>query len=40
LAEQAQGFLPHVMEFSKSKLPDPVVKQISGLLPTPQETPA
>jgi len=40
LAEQAQAFLPPVREFFKSKLPDPVVKQISDLLPTPQETPA
>ena len=39
-AEQAQAFLPRVMEFFKSKLPDAVVKQIGGLLPTPQETPA
>ena len=39
-AEQAQGFLPEVMEFFKSKLSDPVVKQISDLSPTPQETPA
>jgi len=39
-AEQAQAFLPQVMGFFKSKLPDSVTKQISGLLPTPQETPA
>jgi len=39
-AEQAQGFLPQVTEFFKSKLPDSVVKQISDLLPTAQETPA
>ena len=39
-AEQAKGFLPQVMEFFKSKLPDSVVKQISGLLPIPQETQA
>jgi hypothetical protein len=39
-AEQVQSFLPRVMEFFKSKLPDAVVKQIGGLLPTSKETPA
>src|SRR4051794_12459962 len=33
-----RGPPPQVMEFFKSKLPDSVVKQISDLLPTPQET--
>lgn len=39
-AEQAQAFLPRVMEFLKSKLPESVTKQFSNLFPTPQETPA
>jgi hypothetical protein len=39
-AEQVQSFLPRVMEFLKGRLPDSVMKQVSGLLPTPQETPA
>ena len=39
-AEQAQSFLPKVLEFLKGKLPDSVMKQISGLIPTPQETTA
>ncbi|HJZ55794.1 MAG TPA: DUF2780 domain-containing protein [Gemmataceae bacterium] len=38
--EQAKAFLPRVMEFFKSKLPDSLMKQVSGLLPMPQETPA
>jgi len=36
-AEQIQAFIPKVMEFLKGKLPDNVVNQISGLLPTTQE---
>jgi hypothetical protein len=36
-AEQAQAFLARVLEFLKGRLPDSVVKQISGLLPAPQE---
>ena len=36
-ADQIQGFLPKVMEFLKGKLPENVMNQISGLLPTPQE---
>jgi hypothetical protein len=36
-AEQAKSFLPHVMELLKSKLPEPAMKQVSDLLPTPQE---
>jgi hypothetical protein len=39
-AEQAQAFLPRVMEFFKSKLPDSVTQKLSGLLPVPQETSA
>jgi len=39
-AEQAQAFLPKVLELLKGRLPDSVVKQISGLLPAPQETQA
>jgi hypothetical protein len=35
--DQIQGFLPKVLEFLKAKLPANVMKQISGLLPTPQE---
>ena len=35
-AEQAQAFLPRVMEFLKGKLPDSVMKQIAGLLPQPE----
>ena len=38
--EQAQSFLPRVMELLKERLPDSVTKQLSGLLPTPEETPA
>jgi len=38
--EQAQSFLPQVMEFLKDRLPESVTKQVSALLPTPQETPA
>jgi uncharacterized protein (DUF2267 family) len=37
-AEQLQTFLPRVMEFLRGKLPDDVMKQISGLLPAPQES--
>jgi hypothetical protein len=36
-AEQIQAFIPRVMEFLKGKLPDAVVKQVSGLLPAPKE---
>jgi hypothetical protein len=32
-AEQAQAFLPRVMEFLKSKLPESVTKQFSNLVP-------
>lgn len=39
-AEQARSFLPRVMEFFKSKLPDSVTKQLTGLIPAPQEAPA
>jgi hypothetical protein len=35
--EQIQGFLPKVMEFLKGKLPEKVMSQVSGLLPTAQE---
>jgi hypothetical protein len=38
-AEQARAFLPRVLEFLKARLPDPVVKQISGLLPVSEEAP-
>jgi hypothetical protein len=38
--EQAQTFLPQVMEFLKSKLPESVTKQFSNLFPAPHETPA
>jgi hypothetical protein len=37
-AEQAQSFLPRVMEFLKSKLPDSAMKQVSKFLPVPEET--
>src|SRR5262249_39395356 len=36
--EQAQSFLPQVMEFLRERLPESVTQQLSGLLPTPQET--
>lgn len=39
-AEQAQAFIPRVMEFLKGKLPESVMKQIAGLLPAHEETPA
>jgi hypothetical protein len=39
-AEQAQSFLPHVMEVLKSKLPDSVAKHLTGLFPAHQESPA
>jgi hypothetical protein len=39
-AEQVQSFLPRVMEFLKGRLPESVTKQVSGLLPMPQDTPA
>jgi hypothetical protein len=39
-AEQVQSFLHQVMEYLKGKLPDSVTKQLSGLLPTTQETSA
>jgi hypothetical protein len=39
-AEQAQSFVPHVLEFLKGKLPESAMNQVSKLLPTPQETPA
>ena len=35
--DQIQGFLPKVMEFFKGKLPENVMSQVSGLLPTTQE---
>jgi hypothetical protein len=35
--DQMKDFLPNVMEFLKNKLPESVMKQISGLLPAPQE---
>jgi hypothetical protein len=37
-AEQAQAFLPRVMEFLQTRLPESVMKKISGLFPVPQET--
>ena len=36
--DQVQGFIPKVMDFLRSKLPESVMNQISGLLPVPQET--
>jgi hypothetical protein len=39
-AEQAQSFLPRVMEYFKGKLPDSVMQKVSGLFPTPQGAPA
>src|SRR5262245_19999645 len=36
-ADQLQSFLPKALEFLKTRLPEPVMKQISGLLPQPQE---
>jgi hypothetical protein len=36
--EQLEGFLPKVMEFLKGKLPENVMSQVSGLIPTPQES--
>jgi hypothetical protein len=36
-ADQIHAFMPKVMEFLKDKLPENVMNQISGLLPTPQE---
>jgi hypothetical protein len=36
-AEQIRAFLPRVLEFLKGRLPDATVKQLSGLLPEPQE---
>jgi len=38
--EQVQSFLPQVMEMLRSKLPESAMKQVSKLLPAPQETPA
>jgi uncharacterized protein (DUF2267 family) len=38
--EQMQSFLPRVMEFLKDRLPESVTKQLSGLLPNPEETSA
>ena len=37
-ADQIQGFVPKVMDFLKSKLPENVMSQITHLLPIPQET--
>jgi hypothetical protein len=37
-ADQIQGFIPKVLEFLRGKVPENVMKQISGLLPVPQET--
>ena len=36
-ADQIQRFIPQVQEFLKGKVPENVMNQISGLLPTPQE---
>jgi hypothetical protein len=36
--DQVTGFLAHVTEYLKGKLPENVMSQIGGLLPTPQET--
>jgi hypothetical protein len=35
--DQIQGFFPKVLEVLKGKVPENVMNQISGLLPTPQE---
>jgi hypothetical protein len=35
--EQLQAFVPKVLEFLKGKLPEDAMKQISGLLPVPEE---
>jgi hypothetical protein len=35
--DQIQRFIPTVMEFLKSRLPENVFNQISGLLPVPHE---
>jgi hypothetical protein len=35
--DQIQGFITKVMEYFKGKLPDNVMSQITGLLPTPAE---
>lgn len=37
-AAQIQTFLPKVLELLKSKLPGDLVKQVSGLLPIPEES--
>ncbi len=36
-AEQLKSFLPKVLEFLQAKLPADVMKQVSGLLPTPRQ---
>jgi hypothetical protein len=36
--DQIQAFIPKVLEFLKGKLPENVMTQIKGHLPTPQET--
>jgi Protein of unknown function VcgC/VcgE (DUF2780) len=35
--DQLHGFVPGVMEYLHAKLPENVMKQVSGLLPIPQE---
>jgi hypothetical protein len=35
--EQLQAFVPRVLDFLKDKVPGDLMKQISGLLPVPQE---
>jgi uncharacterized protein (DUF2267 family) len=37
-AEQAESFIPKVIEFLKARLPESVMKQLSEHLPTPQTT--
>jgi hypothetical protein len=37
-AEQLQAFLPRVMESLRGKLPEDVMRKLSGLLPAPQES--
>jgi hypothetical protein len=37
-AEQVQAFLPRVLEFLRGKLPEDVMRKITGLLPAPQES--
>jgi hypothetical protein len=38
-ADQIQAFIPKVLEFLKGKLPENVMSQVSGLLPTTQGAP-